>query len=111
MHPILVNDYSDQWFALFLRPIQASQTEAEVAFLARNLPQPRYQTILDLCCGAGRHTSRLAAMGYQLTGVDSNPNALEQAKARSDLGVIYILHDMRQIGQNRVSVYCGLYRF
>lgn len=39
-------------------------------------PQGR---VLDVACGAGRHMRWLASQGYQLTGVDRNPEALALA--------------------------------
>ena len=62
----MVNDYSDTWYTLFLQPIRTDQTESEIAFIIRNLPRPRYQSIVDLCCGTGRHARLLAAKGYQV---------------------------------------------
>jgi hypothetical protein len=49
------NQYSTTWFEVFLQPIQPVQTEREIAFIARWLPPPAYMTVLDLCCGQGRH--------------------------------------------------------
>lgn len=57
------NTYSSQWFQLFM-PLQSEETtRKEVAFLARQLPLPRYRRILDLCCGFGSHAIGLAALG------------------------------------------------
>src|SRR6266508_871470 len=70
------NQYSTTWFEMFLQPIQPVQTEREVAFVARWLPQPAYTTVLDLCCGQGRHARALAARGYRVTGVDRSVERL-----------------------------------
>lgn len=37
--------------------------------------------LLDLCCGAGHLTSRLAALGYQVTGLDRSEPMLRCARA------------------------------
>ncbi len=59
----IANTYSPTWFELFMQPIQPVQTEAEAAFLMRHLPLPAYRSVLDLCCGWGRHAQVLAWHG------------------------------------------------
>lgn len=88
------NDYSEQWFDTFLSSMPPEQTAREIAFLARNLFQPAYATVLDLCCGMGRHARALSQLGYHVTGVDTNPYALEEAR-RADARTRYVLGDMR----------------
>jgi 2-polyprenyl-3-methyl-5-hydroxy-6-metoxy-1,4-benzoquinol methylase len=38
---------------------------------------------LDLCCGAGTNTVYLAQNGFEVTGVDISPTALDYAKAKA----------------------------
>ena len=90
------NSYSSTWFTLFLNTIDPSQTEQEVAFIARWLPQPDYTTVLDLCCGSGRHAGRLAGRGYHVTGVDRSAAALAAIEESSD-AVVYLQRDMRNL--------------
>ena len=47
----------------------------ELAFLTRHLPREEFPTILDLCCGVGRHTAPLVAKGYHVVGIDRDYNA------------------------------------
>ena len=72
------NEYSATWFALFLQPIQRSQTESEIAFIVRHLPRPHYTSVVDLCCGTGRHARLLVARGYRMLGMDRDTAALEE---------------------------------
>lgn len=74
-----MNRLSKQWFETFLDTVPQSQTTAEVAFLARQLPPPRFRHLLDLCCGPGRHASPLARLGYRVTAVDFDPEVLARA--------------------------------
>ncbi|HJZ48545.1 MAG TPA: class I SAM-dependent methyltransferase [Roseiflexaceae bacterium] len=94
-----MNEYSRTWYELFLEPIAPEQTEREVAFLARWLPQPYYAIVLDLCCGRGRHARALAGRGYRVTGVDSNAEALAAARHMSDAAVVYFQHDLRRLAE------------
>ena len=48
--------------------------------LRRLLPAPP-ATVLDAGCGPGLYAGRLAAAGYDVTGVDVNPAALRHARA------------------------------
>ncbi len=94
-----MNNYSPTWYNLFLQPIAPEQTEREAVFVARWLPQPAYNTVLDLCCGQGRHARTLAGRGYRVTGVDSNAAALAAARRGFGNTVTYIQHDMRRLGE------------
>lgn len=47
----------------------------------RHSPRP-VRSILDLGCGTGNHLVRLAARGYQLTGVDQSEQMLEAARGK-----------------------------
>lgn len=89
------NVYTRTWFELFLetRPT----TELETDFVVRQLPDPPYHTILDLCCGQGRHANRLAARGYAVTGVDVDVQALAIARQQATAPVRYLQHDMRHL--------------
>jgi|GEM_PF-485924 len=90
--------YSSIWFELFLEPIQPVRTAAEVAFVARHLPLPTYQSVLDLCCGWGRHAGLLAERGYQVTAVDRDPQAIAEAQRRTaGRGITCLVRDMRSV--------------
>lgn len=93
----MANEYSTMWYELFLEPIRPEQTALEVAFLTRQLPNPPYGRLLDLCCGQGRHAELLAAQGYQVTGVDLNQHALDKARSLSGNQVTYLEWDMRRL--------------
>ncbi len=95
----VANAYSRGWFELFLDRIPDEQTAAEVAFVARHLPLPAYRSVLDLCCGPGRHALRLAARGYSVTGIDRDDAAIAAARERArDLPATFRTLDMRDLG-------------
>ncbi len=93
----MVNSYSGDWFDLFMSTIQPAKTAQEVAFVARQLPQPRYCSLLDLACGTGRHARLLAEHGYQVLGIDRNERALGAAEAHAAGNLRFLRHDMRDL--------------
>jgi len=56
-------------------------------------------TVLDLCCGLGRHSMELARRGFTVTGVDRTAVYLEKAKKQANaenLPIEFIQEDMRK---------------
>lgn len=54
--------------------------------------------VLDLGCGTGSMTERLAGLGYDMIGVDNAPEMLELAmkkKEESGNDILYLMQDMR----------------
>ncbi len=97
-----VNAYSALWFRLFM-PLQSEEmTQKEITFLARQLPLSRYQRVLDLCCGYGRHALGIAACGYTVTGRDRDVEAIAEAERHANaagLAISYRVGDMRQVAK------------
>ena len=60
--------------------------DGEIDLLSRVFRQYRTQpvkTILDLGCGTGNHTLRLAARGYEVVGIDRSPEMLAEADRKA----------------------------
>jgi SAM-dependent methyltransferase len=56
------------------------------------------RSVLDLCCGPGRHSTDLARRGYSVTGVDRSPFLLDRAResaAADKVSVEWVISDMR----------------
>ena len=55
--------------------------------------------VLDLGCGTGNVTERLAAKGYEMIGVDNAPEMLDiamQKPTKAQYDILYLLQDMRE---------------
>jgi SAM-dependent methyltransferase len=53
-------------------------------------------SVLDLCCGPGRHSAEFAQRGFQVTGVDRTPYLLDRARAHAQDSVEFVCRDMRE---------------
>ena len=76
------------------------RSDIEVAGLVQIARLDTPFKILDVPCGFGRHTNRLAALGHHMTGVDLYPGFLEIAKRDADsrgVQVDYHQGDMRHL--------------
>jgi ubiquinone/menaquinone biosynthesis C-methylase UbiE len=58
-------------------------TGAEVRFILKALKLRKGDSLLDICCGIGRHLIPLAKRGIKVTGVDLCPEYLEEAEKRA----------------------------
>ncbi|NIN00546.1 MAG: methyltransferase domain-containing protein [candidate division Zixibacteria bacterium] len=70
----------------------------EVANLISLLKIDPGASVLDLCCGPGRHSLELARRGFSVVGVDRTETYLEKARKQAEtegLDVEFIREDMR----------------
>jgi ubiquinone/menaquinone biosynthesis C-methylase UbiE len=72
---------------------------AETRFILRALNLKKGSRVLDLCCGAGRHSRALAKAGLNIVALDRSADLLQAARSDtpSKLCVNYIRGDMRQL--------------
>lgn len=74
-------------------------TPAEVDGLLDLLGAPDGATVLDLCCGVGRHALELARRGFAVTGVDRTASLLAAAgdsAMKESLNIEWVEADMRE---------------
>jgi len=61
-------------------------------------------SILDLCCGPGRHSVELASRGFNVTGVDRTRDYLADARKlarKRKIDAVFVLADMRRFRRPR----------
>ncbi len=71
--------FFDEHAGSYMDNVFTRNTLAEVDFLLELLSVEPGDHILDIGCGAGRHSVELARRGYQVTGVDISAGMLAQA--------------------------------
>lgn len=80
--------------------------------IARHAPVDRYQRLLDVACGRGRHSLNFAQRGYQVTGVDLAPSAIQKAKNQAkNAGVEaqFVIGDMRNALHDHFDLIVNLF--
>lgn len=77
------------------------ETEEEVEFVTQVLKLRKNSYILDLCCGQGRHSVRLAKKGFFVVGLDYSEELLKLAsKHDTKSNIWFVKGDMRKIPFN-----------
>jgi SAM-dependent methyltransferase len=70
----------------------------ELTQLMKFVPTTKGQSLLDLCCGNGRHSRWFAKQGFHVTGVDLSPALLKEAQKKEYAKDIhYVRLDMREL--------------
>ena len=90
----------DDYLYFYSESLTEERSGLEVDALVRLLSLDKPKKILDLACGFGRHTNRLAKLGHKMTGVDITPGFLEiamQNAIKKGVEVRYQQSDMRTI--------------
>jgi SAM-dependent methyltransferase len=95
---------NSQWFASWFdsphyHKLYGYRDESEAAGFVDALirllvPRPDAE-LLDLGCGAGRHSRHLASRGFRVTGVDLAANSIAEARKAERTGLRFVRHDMR----------------
>jgi SAM-dependent methyltransferase len=89
------------------------RAEKESAFVARTLELKPGASVLDLCCGQGRHSVHLAKHGFKVTGLDLNAEYLDLASKAAEAAKVKIetvAGDMREIPfENKFDAVVNMY--
>ena len=93
---------------------RAELIDAHVDWLHTALLKGKPSNVLDLCCGPGLYTSRLAKLGHTCTGIDCGPASIRYAKETAEaenLNIAYTQGDIRHTdygsGHDLVTVIFG----
>ncbi|ASS47646.1 MAG: hypothetical protein A3D31_17630 [Candidatus Fluviicola riflensis] len=94
------NEWFASWFdSPYYHLLYKNRDENEAAdfltLLTAHLRLPKTAHLLDLACGAGRHSRVLHCLGYRVTGCDLSPNSIREAQEKATEGIDFFVHDMR----------------
>ena len=111
-HPkeaIITNEASSPWYVSFFGDdyldayghlLTEERAQREVAFVEDALGLVPSSSVLDLCCGTGRHAVLLAKRGFQVTAQDLSESYLARASRAAEaagVGLSVAHSDMRSI--------------
>ena len=71
------------------------EAETFIHQLIKHLQPAEGCRMLDVACGKGRHSKILAALGFDVTGIDLAPASIAWAKQWENEGLHFFVHDMR----------------
>lgn len=84
---------------LFSHVLTPEAAVSEIEQIIVRLGLEEHASVLDLCCGPGRHSLELARRGYAVTGVDLTQIYLDKLQAQAaeqNLAIEVVQADMRQ---------------
>lgn len=88
--------------------------DASVEWLKVIAPPEQFPRLIDFGCGPGMYTSRLAQMGYEVTGVDISERSILYAKEQSEISgkkidyrvMNYLMFDEPEAYDMAILIYC-----
>ena len=92
--------FGEDYLHLYEPILTPERTQREVDGIVNLLALPNGSSILDLCCGHGRHAIPLAQRGYKVTGQDLSEVFLREAEKEAlakSVRVNWLHGDMRNI--------------
>src|SRR6266404_4597198 len=72
-----VDFFRSDYLNVYAHTFTEERAQKEAGFVATALDLKSGATVLDLCCGQGRHAVELAKRGLRVTGLDLNAEYLE----------------------------------
>ncbi len=94
------DSFGEDFFRMYQYACTPERTRLETDNIVHLLNLPRGATVLDLCCGYGRHAIELARRGYKVTGFDLSEVLLQRARSdaeRAGVDVQWVQGDMREL--------------
>tara|TARA_B100000029_G_scaffold460073_1_gene490733 strand:+ start:4681 stop:5433 length:753 start_codon:yes stop_codon:yes gene_type:complete len=112
-NPWYFDFFHEDYPRLYAERLNSDHTGREVNFIEGSVPIKSGSSILDLCCGEGRHSIELAKRGYKVTGQDLSSGYIQSAKLESklqNLDINFVEADMTSIeGYNQFDLVINMF--
>lgn len=98
--------FSSKFYLKLYRHRNDEDARNLVNLIQRTLPLKKDDRVVDIACGAGRHSLELARRGYKVTGFDLSSYLINEARKlcskapEKDLHVDFLINDMRHFNFN-----------
>lgn len=111
-------DNKNEWFAswfdspyyhLLYQNRDEHEAEDFLTRLMKHLALPTTAHLLDLACGAGRHSRVLQRLGFKVSGCDLSQNSIREATEKAAPGMTFFVHDMRNPLPERYDAVLNLF--
>lgn len=89
--------FNSPYYHLLYRDRDENEAQAFIDELLAHLIMPAGSRILDLACGAGRHSIHLHSKGFQVTGIDLSEESILKASQSAQSDLEFYVHDMRSL--------------
>src|SRR5579864_6378716 len=108
-----VDFFRSDYLNVYGHTFTEERAQKEADFVATTLDLKAGASVLDLCCGQGRHAVNLAKRGLKVTGLDLNSEYLELAQhaaGASNVQLETVAADMREIPfENKFDAIVNMY--
>lgn len=105
-------DFWRDFYPYMFSPERFAAAKDEVSRILA-LTQSSGGSLLDLCCGPGRHAVEFAHRGFRVTGVDRSPFLLDRARenaSKAGASIEWIMEDMRNfVRPAKFDLACNLF--
>ncbi|MBM3448109.1 MAG: class I SAM-dependent methyltransferase [Bacteroidetes bacterium] len=100
-----MNAWFEEWFdSPFYSELYKNRNEAEAKQLISGIVNyvrfPENASILDVCCGKGRHCQVFSEMGFSTTGIDLSESSIDAAKQLKLKNSSFTIQDARDFNLN-----------
>jgi SAM-dependent methyltransferase len=87
--------FDSPFYPMLYKHRDEAEAQEALSNLHRYLNLRADATVLDLCCGQGRHSRTLHKLGYQVVGIDLSASAISHAQLHAQAGQRFEVQDMR----------------